>query len=58
MLTENNDGVRKELLISTNPTNSKGTGLQGHSCKEGVSALPDMKKPEALQTSNVTKYFI
>lgn len=31
--------------------------MQVHSCREGESALADMKSPEALQTSSDTKYF-
>lgn len=36
---------------------SKEPGAQGHSCNEVLSALDDMKAPEASQTSGDMRYF-
>ncbi len=44
-------------LISKNPAGSRVSGLQGHSCKAGMSLSAEMKEPSVLHTSSGAKRF-
>lgn len=49
------DGLNTDLTSSMYPENTRGTIVREHSWIAGASAFTDMKEPEALQTSRVTR---